>query len=198
MPKGVTARMQVIGLRELGENFKMLSEEVQGKIARKAVREATTVVANFARLNHPNWDSETGLLASSIIAFRSSKESKYGVEVWAVGVKGLQKAYVNNVRNRRSGKTGYGKVPKQYTVEGGAYYWKFLEYGTVKMPVPRPFMGPALDANKGKATDIIARELANGIRTALRAIKNPASSYVSYTPDLNARFVPVDEAEGSE
>lgn len=35
------------------------------------------------------------------------------------------KVYANTARNRRSGKVG-GK----YTVQGEAFYWRFLEFGT--------------------------------------------------------------------
>lgn len=160
---GRTVTTTVTGLRELGQSFAKLKDEMQRKVARKAVRAAANLVRDTARANV---DARglvlTGAMRDSLAAHRLSKASKFaGREVWAVGVPKIKKKYVNNLKNRRAGKAGWTWA-KMYDVDSPAYYWKFLEYGTVKYAAT-PFLNPALESNVGRATD----KMADVIREAI-------------------------------
>lgn len=167
--------MHVSGLRQQGERFAQLGAAVQKKVARAAVRAAAVLVRDAARADHP-WTSRSGLLEKSIACWRVSRASYPGMEVWTVGVPGTRKAYVNNVRNRRKGRASWTSH-QTYNVDGSAYYWKFIEYGTVKMG-PLPFLNPALAQNVGRATDKTVSTLKDGIDKAVRALppQTPSST----------------------
>ena len=155
----------VYGLRELGENFAKLSEEVQKNLAKKAVGKAAAIVRDTARYKAPR---DTGALRASIVAGRIAKLSSPGYEVWSVGVWKTQKAYVKNTANRRAGRAGQSWA-KMYDVDGPTYYWRFVEYGTVRMAA-RPFLRPALEENIQKAENAIVNTLRNGIMAALKTL----------------------------
>jgi HK97 gp10 family phage protein len=65
------------------------------------------------------------------------------------------------------GKTSDVKAAKQGTGKLGtdAYYWRFLEFGTVKRPAT-PFLRPAFESNKQKAAGEIKRVLERRIKRA--------------------------------
>ncbi|OPZ07460.1 MAG: hypothetical protein BWZ07_03320 [Alphaproteobacteria bacterium ADurb.BinA280] len=71
-----------------------------------------------------------------------------------MGVKGgARKPYANSARNRRSGKAG-----GTYQTQGSTYYWRFLEFGTAKMP-PVPFLATAFEQNKEAALAAIVKSM---------------------------------------
>ena len=49
-----------------------------------------------------------------------------------------------------------------------AFYWIFQEYGTVKDPDGRPFLGPAVDKVNGKIGEIIDNNFINIIRKMIK------------------------------
>ena len=166
-------KIEVRGLREMGENFKLLTEDLQKKSAVAAVRKAAKMVAEKARTNHPGWENDTGALEGAIGARRLTKTSYPGLEVWAAGVfnTAVVKKYVNNVRNRRKGLASWNSAQtKTYEAEGPQFYWKFLEYGTVKMEA-KPFLNPALANNTQRAITVMQDELSDQIRKSLRKMK---------------------------
>ena len=165
MAGGVTWRVE--GLRQLGQNFAKLTADMQNKASRAAVREAAKVVAKEAKSHHPLWESQTGSLEADIGQRRRRKASGPGIEIWEVGVfSNRTKTYVGNYKNARSGRVG-----KSYDVEAPSYYWKFLEYGTVKMGA-KPFLRPALDYQKVKATEVMTETLRNKIQSFAMKLPN--------------------------
>jgi len=145
MAGGVTWKVE--GLRQLGQNFARLTADMQKTASRAAVREAAKVVAKEAKNHHPMWESQTGALEASIGQRRRRKASGPGIEIWEVGVFSTKTTtYAHNLKNIRSGRAG-----QSYEENPPTFYWKFLEYGTVKME-PKPFLRPALDNQKEKAT----------------------------------------------
>ena len=169
-----TTTFEIHGLRELGEDFKKLKREVQDKLAQKVVKAAAEKVAYEAKNNvAARGLIDTSAMQKSIIASRLTKVSKnYGVEVWQVGPAKIEKKYVNNIKNRRAGRTSWDSSKnKTYEVEGPTYYWKFLEYGTVKYNAT-PFLGPALADNVGRLGDKMKEDLRAGLVAALMFTSN--------------------------
>jgi len=152
MPQVITIKME--GLRQLGENFRALSYDMQKKALKIAGSAGAEIIAAQARINAPK---KTGQLRRAIGARRSAKESGPGLEIWMVGV---------------FGDKGYVKIRGQ----GGTYetappsrYWRFLEYGWVSKPEGAPFLRPALDTSRVTAQNKIRDRLAE--RIAAFAVK---------------------------
>jgi HK97 gp10 family phage protein len=158
MISGPKVTFQIRGLPQMRENFRAIKAELQKKAARAAVRKASKVVSEEAKRHHP-WVNKTGDLEKAIKSFRIAKMSKGTQEWWAVGVPKISgaKKYVKNTRNIRAGRAGQSWA-KWYDVDAPEYYWKFLEYGTVKMAA-KPFINPALDAKKEEAVRIMNEEV---------------------------------------
>lgn len=126
--------VKVDGLRELGERMKGLKEDVNNRIARAATAAGAVVIRNAAQQKVP---VDTGNLKKNIIVKRLPK-----------GESSLTSEHIVTVRQ--------GKLTKKQKDKGlqDAYYGKFVEYGTAKMPA-RPYMRPAFDQNKENAVQAI-------------------------------------------
>lgn len=132
----------VSGLRELGEALRGLSQDMALKASRQAVAAGASVVRKAARQAAPK---DTGNLEKAIVMKRkrfTNITEEYNVAI-RVGKR-------QDIKNAKAGKGALGK---------DAFYARFLEFGTVKMS-PRPFLGPALEANVNQATEAMKKRLA--------------------------------------
>lgn len=132
----------VSGLRELGEALRGLSQDMALKASRQAVAAGASVVRKAARQAAPK---DTGNLEKAIVMKR--KRYTKLTEEFNVAVRVGKK---QDIKNAKAGKGALGK---------DAFYARFLEFGTVKMS-PRPFLGPALEANVNQATEAMKKRLA--------------------------------------
>lgn len=139
-------RLEVSGLRQLGEAMRGLSEDMRTKVARQAVAAGASVVRKAARDKAP---VDSGNLKASLIMKRI-RETNLTEEYIVTPRKG-------KTRDGKAAKRGQGKLGKD------AYYARFVEFGTVKVPA-RPFIRPALEDNVQRATQAIADRLAARIK----------------------------------
>lgn len=157
--------VQVEGLGELLKRLEALPRELSGKRGgpvRKALGRAARLVRDEVKRNAPR---KTGNLQANIIAALFNKERPAGVsERYVVSVRGKSKKYRNTAKNRRLGRVG-----KKYQVDGDAFYWKFLEFGTSKMPA-RPFIQPAFAASASKALGEFEKTLGVEIDRVVRKL----------------------------
>jgi len=132
MASSVTVKVE--GLRELGERMKGLSEAMNNRIARAATAAGAAVIRDSAKQKVA---VDTGNLKKNIIVKRLPK-----------GESPLTSEHIVTVRQ--------GKLTKKQKAAGlgDAFYGRFIEYGTAKMPA-RPFIRPAFDENKEKAVQAI-------------------------------------------
>lgn len=148
------AEVKVEGLEGLLDALKKLGKEASknGGPARKALFAGAKVIRDAARENAP---VQTGAMKKNIVAARDRKPQIAGAaEQYFVGVKGgARKPYANSKKNVRSGKAG-----KTYETQGSTYYWRFVEFGTAKMPA-RPFLVPAFEQNKELALEQVAKTM---------------------------------------
>jgi len=142
----VAERFEVAGLRQLGEAMRGLSEDVRTKVARQAVAAGASVVRKAARDKAP---VDSGNLKASMIMKRI-RETNLTEEYIVTPRKG-------KTRDGKAAKRGQGKLGKD------AYYARFVEFGTVKVPA-RPFIRPAMEDNVQRATQAIADRLAARIK----------------------------------
>ena len=159
------ADVRVEGLDGVLERLRALPAAVGAKgggPARAALAKGARVFRDQAIANAPR---DTGLLQESIVARRDSKPHLIGAsEAYFVGVKRKSKRYANTKRNR-----GKGRAGKTYFVEGTAFYFLFLEFGTEKMRA-RPFLRPAFEQRKEDALNVIVNEMQAGLARAERKL----------------------------
>jgi len=147
--------VQIKGLKELQTALNQLPIDLQGKPARAAVAAGARLVQKQAKEN-AEAHRQTGTLEKNIILAKTRRPVPGQVE-YAVGMRKVKKWYVNNRANQRSGRAG-----KAHMVEGEAFYWRFLEFGTSKYP-KKPFLVPAFESKKMEAIELIKKRLAIGI-----------------------------------
>lgn len=139
------------GWEEITKRLKALPKRLQRQGLRTAARQAMNIVRDTARANAP---VKTGFLKKNIITRINTKRSRQvGGVVAQVGIRGGSKKYVNNKQNRRLGRVG-----DNYEHGDNAYYWRFVEFGTINIR-PRPFMRPALTQNITAVTNKMAEAI---------------------------------------
>lgn len=111
------------GAAELIATLKSMGAKMERSGVRGAARAGIMPAVKLARSRVP---VRTGTLKKNIVGTRSRRDSRLGaIEVIGLHAKTKKKVYANTARNRRSGRVG-----RKYTVQGEAFYWRFLEFGT--------------------------------------------------------------------
>lgn len=122
--------------------LRAMPDRIQKNVLRGAVVHVATMTATHARSLAP---VETGNLLDNVVHARGR------------GRRGQVKA---GVIVREQGKADSGK---------NAFYWRFLEFGTVKMAA-KPFLRPAFDALAARLSSIIASYLPRRVEKELRKL----------------------------
>ena len=154
--------IKVEGLKELQKALKELPLEIQKRPLRSAVSAGAKVIADEAINKAPV--GETGNLIKSLYRYRSRRQSPTGKETFLVGVRKGKGIYGNTRLNRRLGRVG-----KKYQTQGEAYYWRFVEFGTSKMPA-QPFLRPAFESAKERAVQVMKERLGKAIELQARKL----------------------------
>jgi len=124
---------KIDGLPELARKLKKLPDDLRRKELDKAVAAGARIIRNAAKQRAAK---RSGVLARNIVVRKEKKKFKRGRDsVYRVGV--------------LHGKGARG---------GDPYYFRFVEFGTSKMPA-RPFLRPALHSNGDAAIGAMAAKL---------------------------------------
>lgn len=147
----VTVRVE--GLKELQKAMQSLGRKTSNRIAVKAMRKGGAVVRNKARMLAPVLKESVpqrraGTLRKSIQS--RTKVGKNGRTDTYIWVKKLSTKQVLKFKEK-SGKSS-AHNPRD------PFYWRFIEFGTSKMPA-RPFMQPAFQQSKEQAAQAIINTL---------------------------------------
>lgn len=124
----------VLGLDELSKKLKEMPVKLARNGLRAAVNAGAEVIRKDAMTRVPVL---TGRLKKALYKKQIREKSSASQQTFFVGV--------------RNGKK-YKKADKD------AYYWRFLEFGTSKLPA-KPFLRPAFDSKKNQAVTEIAKKL---------------------------------------
>ncbi|CUI04680.1 Phage protein [Janthinobacterium sp. CG23_2] len=122
--------------------FNQLTDKITDAVGEPTVRAAGFAGADVFRdeaKRNAMAHQRTGALARSIVVKRLVEESD-----------GTRQAYLVTVRGGKPG------------VKGGAFYWRFVEFGTAHSPA-QPFLRPAYESKKQAAADAVTRTLAQKI-----------------------------------
>ncbi len=119
----------------------------------------------------------TGNLAANIYIYRDRNPRASGAnEKFYVGVRKKRAKYARTRLNTRLGRVG-----KNYSIGGDAYYWHFLEFGTkdefgTEKMSPKPFLRPAFESNKSNALNTFSQEFRRGVDAAVKRARRKQSS----------------------
>lgn len=149
--------VKVTGLKELGQALENLGRKTKNKLGAKAMRKGGAIIRDQARANAPMLKEKVphrkrGTLKKAILA--STKVNKSGNVRTKIYVRKLKEGKIEEFK-AKSGKSG-AKNPND------PYYWRFVEFGTSKMPA-QPFLQPAFSAKKEQAAREVITTLRNDI-----------------------------------
>ena len=151
--------VRVDGLAELGEALKQFPEVLGKKYLRKATFLAAQVIEQDAITHAP---VRTGNMKDAIAIFKRKDDPS--TAHYAIGVRKIKlNRKMKNVFRivRRAG--------MKLGIQGDAYYWRFVEFGTAKMPA-HPFLRPAFEAQKMAAIEKFRTSLADGVQAAAKEV----------------------------
>lgn len=140
--------MQLNGFTELAAALRELPEKVARNALRSAVNAGASVIKKEARSRAPE---DSGLLKKNLYQKQIREASGPMVQTFYVGV--------------RTGK----KRNKDGTKAELPFYWRFMEFGTSKIP-PAPFLRPAFETGKEAAIKAIAEKLDERIQKYAREL----------------------------
>lgn len=141
MADGVTVKLE--GVDALNKALAEATKQIRTKAVRSALRKAGQVISKEAKqaapvLSAPTKTRKPGTVKKAI-AVRASKFARQaGNEGVFINVRPLRGS-----RQKTLGKAG-AKNPND------PFYWRFLEFGTVKMKA-RPFLSPAAESKGNEA-----------------------------------------------
>ena len=157
-----TGLIRIEGLDQLARALRALPDRVARNGLRAAVYAGAKVIRDEARLKAPVATGDLGpnqpppgTLKRSIIMKQIPELSSAQKQTFFVTV--------------RHGKK-YRKQGKKGNLSQDAWYWRFVEFGTVKMSA-RPFLRPAFDLKKHDALSAIKTRLAQRIEQAVQELR---------------------------
>ncbi len=152
----------IAGLDQLAQALRELPRRVARNGLRAAVYAGAKVIRDEARLKAPVATSlpgpnqpPPGTLKRSIIMKQVPELSGEQKQTFFVTVR-------HGKKYRKQGKNG--------NLSQDAWYWRFVEFGTVKMAA-KPFLRPAFEGRKRDAVDAIKNRLAERIEQAAQELK---------------------------
>ena len=153
-------RMQVKGAAELVKLLNQLPARVAKNGLRNAVYAGARVVRDEAKSRAPKAaevmpnQPPPGTLRRSVIMKHIPELSSLTRQTFFVTV--------------RHGKK-YRFQGKKKNLSQDAWYWRFIEFGTIKMAA-RPFLRPALEVKRQEAVDAITTRLASRIEAEAKKL----------------------------
>lgn len=143
-------KLDFSGLDSLEEDLKLLTRAENDRVRRQGARAGAGVVRDEARRRAPK---RSGKLAKNIIAV-TARVSEQSRATAGVRVRGSNKANTNSDNSMKA------DDPRN------AFYWRFVELGTSKMP-PAPFIRPAFDAAEQQAGDAAVNKILEALDKVL-------------------------------
>ena len=138
------------GLNDIAKDLEALSRAENNKVLRDATRAGAEVLKDEVIARAP---VRTGKLKKNVVVV-TQKSRRRGEISSGVHIRGV------NLRTGNSDNTMKSSNPRN------AFYWRFVEMGTVNMP-PHPFIRPAFDVRQEQATEVAIRRMNQAIDEAL-------------------------------
>ncbi|MDT3751437.1 HK97 gp10 family phage protein [Citrobacter freundii complex sp. 2023EL-00966] len=138
------------GLEAISRDLELLSRAENNKVLRDATRAGAEVLKDEVVERAPE---RTGKLKKNVVVV-TQKSRRRGEISSGIHIRG------RNMRTGNSDNTMKASDPRN------AFYWRFVEMGTVNMP-PHPFVRPAFDVRQEQATEVAIRRMNQAIDEAL-------------------------------
>ncbi|WP_375591599.1 HK97-gp10 family putative phage morphogenesis protein [Chitiniphilus eburneus] len=163
---------KIEGLDRAIANMKALPKDLRAKGARFAMRKAALVVLAAAQAGARGIDdpkTAESIEKNLVVRFSNKMLKRTGDIMFRVGVLGGARAYANTRENVRRGRVGqsYATGGSKGNPGGDTFHWRFVEFGTEKMPA-KPFMRPAMQRAVPEATAVAVRELDKAITRTVK------------------------------
>ena len=138
------------GLEEISRDLELLSRAENNKVLRDATRAGAEVLKEEVIARAP---VRTGKLKKNVVVV-TQKSRRRGEISSGVHIRGV------NPRTGNSDNTMKASNPRN------AFYWRFVEMGTVNMP-PHPFVRPAFDTREELAAQVAMKRMNQAIDEVL-------------------------------
>lgn len=138
------------GLEAISRDLELLSRAENNKVLRDATRAGAEVLKDEVIVRAPE---RTGKLKKNVVVL-TQRSRKRGDISSGVHIRG---------RNMR---TGNSDNSMKASDRRNAFYWRFVEMGTVNMP-PHPFVRPAFDTREELATEVAMKRMNQAIDEVL-------------------------------
>lgn len=175
---------KLTGLEDLQAKLKEVAEDVRFKGGRFALRKAAQVVRDKARENASRVDdpkTQEEISRNIVERFSSRMFRRTGNLGFRIGVLGGARAEEQKAKaktERRRARLGQSSLDELGEIAGAGkgnpggdtFYWRFLEYGTSKMPA-QPFMRPAIEQTAQQATDEFVKQYDKALARAIKRAK---------------------------
>lgn len=138
------------GLEDISRDLQLLSGAENNRVLREATRAGANVLKEEVVSRAP---VRRGKLRRNVVVL--SRRSRYGGMESGVHIRGV------NPDTGNSDNTMKADNPRN------AFYWRFVEMGTVNMP-PHPFVRPAFDVRSEQAAQVAIARMNRAIDEVLR------------------------------
>ncbi|MGA4661505.1 HK97-gp10 family putative phage morphogenesis protein [Citrobacter braakii] len=138
------------GLNDIAKDLEALSRAENNKVLRDATRAGAEVLKEEVIARAP---VRTGKLKKNVVVV-TQKSRRRGEISSGIHIRG---------RNMR---TGNSDNTMKASDRRNAFYWRFVEMGTVNMP-PHPFVRPAFDTREELATQVAMKRMNQAIDEVL-------------------------------
>lgn len=151
--------VKIHGLKDVQKALRALPKEIRKREVQKALRPGAKVIQAMAKqlaptgegflknVNSKAWLHFKGTLANSIVIRAEKKRFLLDTAKLRIGV-----------------------LSSSRDINIGAYYWRFVEFGTSKMKA-QPFLTPAFERTKYAANELIKKALLKGVQRQARRVK---------------------------
>ncbi|EGB7359893.1 HK97 gp10 family phage protein [Escherichia coli] len=180
MTDGIEIKIE--GLDALAGKLSALSDVVESKAGRFALRKAANVIRDRARVNAARVDdpqTPEAIHQNIVARFSSKRYRQTGELAFRVGVLGGARRTLSAAASRKAEqrRKRHGTAPLASQGEltgsgkgnpgGDTWYWRFLEFGTEHAEA-RPFMRPAMNGADAEVVSTFAAELEKAVDRAIR------------------------------
>lgn len=138
------------GLEDISRDLELLSRAENNKVLRAATRAGAEVLKEEVIARAPE---QTGKLKKNVVVL-TQRSRRRGEISSGVHIRG---------RNMR---TGNSDNSMKSSDRRNAFYWRFVEMGTINMP-PHPFVRPAFDTKEELAAQVALKRMNQAIDEVL-------------------------------
>ena len=146
----IDVNLDFSGLQDIARDLQTLSKAENNKVLRDSTRAGAEVLRQEVIDRAPE---QTGKLKKNVVVL-TQRSRKPGDISSGVHIRG---------RNMR---TGNSDNSMKASDRRNAFYWRFVEMGTVNMP-PHPFVRPAFDTREELAAQVAMKRMNQAIDEAL-------------------------------